>query len=61
MVANASIPRFAAPALRPETALPLDAVAGLEWRTPSDIDPDELAFPSLKMALAVLTSEPGSG
>ena len=48
---------FAAPALRPETALPLDAVAGLEWRTPADIDPDELAFPSLKMALALLASE----
>ena len=47
---------FAAPALRPETALPLDAVAGLEWRSPADIDPDELAFPSLKAALAVLTS-----
>ena len=47
---------FAATALRPESALPLDAVAGLEWRAPADIDAAELAFPSLKSALAVLLS-----
>ncbi len=45
---------FAAVAVNPEAAQALDGVAGLEWRTPDDIDPADLAFPSLKSALAVL-------
>ena len=42
---------FRARAVNPGMALPLDAVAGLEWRRLSEIDPDELAFPSLRMGL----------
>lgn len=49
---------FAGVALRPETAQPLDAVAGLEWRDPNDIDPGELAFPSLISALPLVRSNP---
>jgi ADP-ribose pyrophosphatase YjhB (NUDIX family) len=47
---------FAATAVNPEAARALDGVAELEWRLPADIDAAELAFPSLKSALAVLRS-----
>jgi 8-oxo-dGTP pyrophosphatase MutT (NUDIX family) len=49
---------FAATAVAPEAARPLDAVAGIEWRHPADIDPDELAFDSLRAGLARLTGGP---
>ena len=45
---------FSARAIRPELALPLDAVAGLEWRKVQDVQQEELAFPSLKMGLQIL-------
>ena len=51
---------FTATALRPEQARPLDAVAGIEWRLPADVDPAELAFDSLRAGLAVLLMEPGA-
>ena len=38
---------FTGRAIHPEQALPLDSVAGLEWKRIHDIDPTELAFPSL--------------
>jgi len=45
---------FTATATDPGSARPLDAVAGLEWRHPADIDPAELAFPSLRESLKLL-------
>jgi ADP-ribose pyrophosphatase YjhB (NUDIX family) len=48
---------FAARAVKPETALPLDAVAGLEWRRLSDMTEAELAFPSLRGALKLLQDQ----
>ena len=45
---------FSASAIRPELALPLDAVAGLEWRNVQDVQQEELAFPSLKMGIQIL-------
>lgn len=45
---------FAATALEPGRARPLDAVAGIEWVHPRDIDPAELAFDSLRAGLATL-------
>jgi len=46
---------FRATALNPDTAEALDGVAGFEWRRLLDIDPAELAFPSLKMGWRKLT------
>ena len=40
---------FTAVAVEPHHARPLDAVAGIEWRAVADVDPDDLAFPSLRM------------
>jgi ADP-ribose pyrophosphatase YjhB (NUDIX family) len=45
---------FTAGAVRPESAQALDAVAGIEWRLPAEVNPEELAFPSLKVTLAAL-------
>ena len=45
---------FTADALRPEEAKSLDAVAGIEWKLPADIDPAELAFPSMRATLAAI-------
>ena len=45
---------FTAAAPDPAAARPLDAVAGLEWRRPADVDEAELAFPSLRESLALL-------
>ncbi len=47
---------FAATAISPEQAQSLDGVAGIEWRLPVDIDPAELAFPSLVRGLEVLVA-----
>ena len=40
----------------PASAEALDDVSGFEWRNPLDVSADELAFPSMKAALAVLQS-----
>jgi ADP-ribose pyrophosphatase YjhB (NUDIX family) len=42
---------FTAIALDPENAKPLDGVAGIEWRLPAAVDPEELAFPSMRASL----------
>ena len=47
---------FAGRALAPESAAPLDGVAGIEWRMPDDVDEDEVAFESLKNGLRQLTA-----
>lgn len=45
---------FTALAINPDSARPLDAVAGVEWRHPSDVPDDEIAFPSMRVAIAEL-------
>lgn len=45
---------FTARASDPAAAEALDDVSGFEWRDPLGVLPDELAFPSMKAALAVL-------
>ena len=44
---------FTARAVSPESARPLDAVAGIEWRPPADVPEEEIAFPSLRCACGV--------
>lgn len=45
---------FTAVAVAPETARSLDGVAGVEWHRPADVDPDELAFPSMRETVGLL-------
>lgn len=45
---------FTARAVNPGAAQSLDAVAGLDWRPVAGVDPDELAFPSLRGGREVL-------
>ena len=45
---------FTAEAVNPETAKPLDAVAGIEWRHPAAVDTGELAFESVCVSLAAV-------
>lgn len=45
---------FTAVALKPEDAKPLDGVAGIEWKFPADVNPEELAFPSMRETLALV-------
>lgn len=54
---------FSARAVRPETAQALDDVDGLVWVEPfEELDPDQLAFPSVRRALEVLRRRPsGAG
>jgi ADP-ribose pyrophosphatase YjhB (NUDIX family) len=40
---------FTAAAVDPAAARPLDAVAAIEWLALADVEPGELAFPSLRM------------
>lgn len=45
---------FTAVAVNPAAAAPLDAVAGLAWRPVADVDPEELAFPSIRLGAELL-------
>ncbi|MDB5309057.1 MAG: nudC [Gemmataceae bacterium] len=45
---------FTAAAVDPHSARPLDGVDGVEWKDPAAVDPDELAFPSMKESLRLL-------
>ncbi|MBX9628274.1 MAG: NUDIX domain-containing protein [Gemmataceae bacterium] len=45
---------FTARAVSPEAGRALDGVAGIEWHRPADIDPEELAFPSMKKTVGLL-------
>jgi ADP-ribose pyrophosphatase YjhB (NUDIX family) len=45
---------FAADAIDPGAAKPLDDVAGIEWRRPADVPDAECAFDSMRVALALL-------
>jgi mutator protein MutT len=45
---------FTANAIDPDSARPLDAVAGIEWRHPTEVPDDEIAFPSMRVALEKL-------
>ncbi len=47
---------FTADAVDPESAEPLDGVAGLEWKPVAEVNPAELAFPSLRMGWEMLRS-----
>jgi ADP-ribose pyrophosphatase YjhB (NUDIX family) len=46
---------FTARAVDPDAARPLDGVAGIEWRRPADVAPDEVAFPSIVESLRLLS------
>jgi ADP-ribose pyrophosphatase YjhB (NUDIX family) len=50
---------FSADALDPDSARPLDAVAGIEWRTPAEVPDAEMAFDSMRVALAALRRQMG--
>ena len=48
---------FAADAINPESAKPLDAVAGIEWHALADFPDAEIAFESMRVALAVVRQQ----
>ena len=48
---------FTAQAINPDSAQPLDAVLGIEWRLPHEVPQEEIAFASLRAALGVLKSQ----
>lgn len=50
---------FAADAVNPEAARPLDAVAAIEWRHLADLPDEELAFDSMRVALAAVRKQAG--
>ncbi len=52
---------FTAVVVNPDDARPLDAVASVEWRSPHDIPDDELAFPSMRVALRTLLETASHG
>ena len=45
---------FTAQAIHPEKAEALEEIAGLEWRLPKTVRPDEMAFPSMQLGLTRL-------
>lgn len=45
---------FCGRALQPETAAALDGATSFVWLKLTDVDPEELAFPSVKRGLAIL-------
>lgn len=45
---------FTARAVAPETVQSLDGVAGLEWRQLDRVNPDDLAFPSIRLGWELL-------
>ncbi len=45
---------FCGRALQPETAAALDGATAFHWLNLRDVDPEELAFPSVKRGLAIL-------
>jgi len=45
---------FTAVAVNPAAARPLDAVLGVEWRLPGEVPEAEIAFASMRVALAAL-------
>jgi ADP-ribose pyrophosphatase YjhB (NUDIX family) len=45
---------FAAQAVAPESAKPLDGVAGVEWLFPNDVPDAELAFESIRVSIAIV-------
>jgi len=51
---------FAADAVDPQNAKPLDAVAGIEWRLPAEIPDAECGFDSMRVALALVRNGAGS-
>ena len=50
---------FAADAIDPEAAKPLDAVAAVEWRHLADLPDSELAFESMRVALDAIRRQLG--
>jgi ADP-ribose pyrophosphatase YjhB (NUDIX family) len=52
---------FTALAVNPEVARPLDAVLGIEWRLPGEVPDAEVAFESLRVALATLKKDISHG
>jgi len=48
---------FRGRALHPETAAALDGATSFIWLKLSDVDPEELAFPSVKRGLSILLEE----
>jgi hypothetical protein len=43
---------FVGRAARPDEAVPLDGVASLVWADPAELDEADMAFPSMRAALA---------
>ncbi|VTU01511.1 nudix family : NUDIX hydrolase OS=Prevotella multisaccharivorax DSM 17128 GN=Premu_0462 PE=3 SV=1: NUDIX [Gemmataceae bacterium] len=50
---------FTATAVAPDRAQPLDAVVSVEWRLPAEVPPEEIAFPSMALALEKLKEKTG--
>ncbi|WP_439622989.1 NUDIX domain-containing protein [Gemmata sp.] len=48
---------FTATAVAPEAARPLDAVVSVEWRLPTEVPSEEIAFPSMGVALGALRAK----
>ncbi len=48
---------FVATAINPAKARPLDGVDSLEWHTASTIDPETIAFPSIRSALKLFVEQ----
>lgn len=45
---------FTAVAVEPGKAEALEEIAGLDWRHPKAVDPEEIAFPSMRLGLRML-------